>query len=91
MGTEYLRFNCKLILDMTIIIGRPVPHMFNESTKIQGYIFPENTIDSLHLKGCHELGILTYLGPPDCFTVDQDTDYVRKQMITNMEASGIWL
>lgn len=73
------------------LLGRPILHIVDESTRFTATCFLKNKSSSELWKAILLLWIHTYLGPPDYLSVDQGSAYTLKEFKGNVESHGITL
>lgn len=71
VGAEVLIFNHTVIVNTMFIDGKPVIHMFDAATHFSAASLLRNQTASEILRCIMNLWVLTYMGPPDHFAVDQ--------------------
>ena len=91
VGTEELRFNHVVAVDVMTIDKRPVLHMVDESTHFMTARWLPLMTSIETWKAIRRCCIDVYLGPPDFLRVDQGTNLVSKEFKENAAACDIMI
>jgi hypothetical protein len=89
IGSEDIRFNHCVALDVMYLIGRPVLHVVCEQTHYQAARFLKNMSADETWRTFSSCWRHTYLGPPDFIRVDQGTNFVAEKFASSAMADGI--
>jgi hypothetical protein len=89
IGSEDIRFNHCVALDVMYLIGRPVLHVVCEQTHYQAARFLKNMSAEETWRTFSSFWRHTYLGPPDFIRIDQGTNFVAEKFASSAMADGI--
>ena len=91
IGTDELKFNHILAVDIMYINNKPVIHVVDEATHYQAALFLRRVNAEETWKAILKCWIRVYLGPPDHLRVDQGSNFVSKHFRDSADAEGITL
>lgn len=89
VGSNDLRFNHTVAIDVMYLSGKPVLHAVDEATHFNAAMFLRNQSSQEVWKTLLRCWTRLYLGPPDYLHVDQGTNFVSKEFLSSAEADGI--
>lgn len=89
VGTEDLKFNHVIAVDIMYIKSKAVLHVVDEATHYTAALFLRSNTAEETWKAILRCWIRIYLGPPDYIRIDQGTNFVAKQFRSSAEAEGI--
>lgn len=91
IGTDDLRFNHIIAVDIMYINEKPVIHVVDEATNYQAAMFLKRVTAEETWKAILRCWMRVYLGPPDHLRVDQGSQFVSKEFRDSVDAEGITL
>lgn len=89
VGTDDLRFNHVIAVDIMFLRGRPTLHIVDEATHFNQAKFLTNHKSMTVWKAILRAWIRTYSGPPDFIRVDQGSNLVSSEFLDCADAEGI--
>ncbi len=89
VGTDDLRFNHIVAIDITYISNKPILHVVDEATHYNAALFLTKISSETVCRALLKCWSQIYLGPPDFLRVDQGSQFVSKEFTENAEADGI--
>jgi len=90
VGTDDLRFNQTVAVDiMYITQKKPVLHIVDEATHFNAACFLTKVSSEKVWKAFMNCWTRTYLGPPDHLRIDQGSQFVSAEFLSNAESDGI--
>lgn len=89
IGSDDLRFNHIIAVDIMYIQSMAVLHIVDEATHYSTATFMRSHTAEDTWKAILRCWIRIYLGPPDFIRIDQGTNFVAKQFKESAEAEGI--
>ncbi len=89
VGTDDLRFNHIVAMDVMYLNGRPVLHVVDEATHFGAALFLKNQSTKSIWKAFLKCWTRIYLGPPDFLQVDQGTNFISSEFGECAKAEGI--
>lgn len=89
IGTDDLRFNHIVAVDVMYINSRPVLHIVHEGTHFNAAQFLRNMTAQHVWKTLLKCWSRVYLGPPDFLHVDQGSNFVSAELAANATADGV--
>lgn len=89
VGSEDLRFNHVVAVDVMYLDGRAVLHAVDEATHFSAASFLVNATAEETWNALARCWSRTYLGPPDFLRIDQGTNFTAKEFVDSCSADGI--
>ncbi|CDF37987.1 unnamed protein product [Chondrus crispus] len=89
VGTNDLKFNHTLAVDIMTLNGKPLLHVVDEATHYTSAVFLNRQRASDTWKGLLRCWSRVYLGPPDFLRMDQGTNFIAKEFVESATAEGI--
>ena len=89
IGSDDLRFNHIIAVDVMYLSGRAILHIVDEATHYNAASFLRKMSSAETWKTIVRCWTAVYLGPPDFLRVDQGTNFVSKEFCASAEAEGI--
>ena len=89
IGTEELRFNHVVVVDICYIKSKPVLHVVGEATHFQSAIFLSRVSTEHVWKALRRCWIDTYMGPPDFLRIEQGSQFKSQVFSQRAEEQGI--
>lgn len=80
VGTEDLRFNHTVAVDVMYLDGSPVLHIVDEATHFMSACFLRNVSSREIWSAICRCWVIVYLGPPDFLRVDQGSSLVSAEL-----------
>ena len=89
VGTDDLRFNHIVAVDIMYISKKPVLHVVDEATHFSAALFLTKVSSNHVWKAFLKCWSRVYMGPPDHMRVDQGSQFISKEFLDDCEAEGI--
>lgn len=89
VGTDDLRFNHTVAMDVMHIAGRALLHVVDEATHFNAALFLRNQSSQCIWKSFLKCWSRVYLGPPDYLHVDQGSNFISVELSKCAQAEGI--
>lgn len=89
IGTDDLRFNYSVQVDTLFLGGRPVLNMIDMATHFCATSFLKKKSTAEIWRTIQNHLFITYNGPPDFFTVEEELAYISNEMRTSLESNGV--
>lgn len=91
IGTDELKFNHVIAVDIMYINKMPVLHVVDEAAHYQAATFLRRITAEYTWKTILRCWFRVYLGPPDHLRIDQGSKFVSKHFRDSVDAEGIRL
>lgn len=89
VGSNDLRFNHIVAIDIMMLAGKHVLHAVDEATHYTAATFMRNNTAEETWKSLLRCWSRVYLGPPDYLRIDQGSNFVAKHFRDSADADGI--
>ena len=89
MGSDSLKFNHIIAVDLMYLNGKPVLHVVDEATHYMAAVFLRKVSSEETWKALLRCWIRVYLGPPDHIPVDQGSNFVSRHFKGSASAEGM--